>query len=43
MLTWCKADKWGLLSQNAKIKKGAVLFPRIDAQKELEELNKCVK
>lgn len=43
MLTWCNADKWGLLPQNAKIKKGAVLFPRIDVQKELEELNKCVK
>ena len=43
MLTWCNADKWGLLPQNSKIKKGAVLFPRIDVQKELEDLNKCVK
>lgn len=43
IFTWDNANKWGLLPQNAKIKKGAVLFPRIDVKKELEELNKYSK
>ena len=43
ILTWDNVNKWEILPQNSKIKKGAVLFPRIDVQKELEELNKCTK
>lgn len=43
ILTWNSADKWGLLSNSTKIKKGNVLFPRIDVQKELKELEKCCK
>jgi methionyl-tRNA synthetase len=41
--TWESAGKWGLLSHNAKVKKGAALFPRIDIQKELDELNGTAK
>ena len=43
VLTWESAGKWGLLSHNATVKKGAVLFPRIDVQKELDELNGTAK
>ena len=42
VLSWELANKWGSLSRTAKIKKGDALFPRIDIQKELEELNKFV-
>lgn len=38
-LSWCNANKWGAFPHNAKIKKGAAIFPRIDVQKELEKLN----
>ncbi len=43
VITWDSANKWGLLSHDAKIKKGALLFPRIDVQKELSELNEYIK
>ena len=41
--SWGTADKWGKLPTNSTIKKGTVLFPRIDIQKELDELNNYVK
>ena len=36
--TWASAKEWGLLPADAQVQKGAGLFPRIDAAKELEEL-----
>ncbi|MBR1735950.1 MAG: methionine--tRNA ligase, partial [Firmicutes bacterium] len=33
------ADKFGVLSQTVTVKKGEVLFPRVDIEKEIEELN----
>lgn len=42
-LSWDTVDQWGSLAHNAKIKKGEVLFPRIDVQKELAELDELNK
>lgn len=39
---WEGADKWGLFPVNSYIKKGGTLFPRIDTEKEIEELNKII-
>ena len=36
--TWDAACKWGVLAVGAKVSKGENLFPRIDMQKELAEL-----
>ena len=36
--TWESAGKWGLLPAGACVKRGENLFPRIDAEKELAEL-----
>ena len=36
--SWESAGTWGLLPVDAPVQKGAGLFPRIDAAKELEEL-----
>ena len=36
--TWDAACKWGVLATGAKVSKGENLFPRIDMQKELAEL-----
>ena len=36
--TWGAACKWGVLAAGAKVSKGENLFPRIDMQKELAEL-----
>jgi methionyl-tRNA synthetase len=36
------AAKWGLLPANAVITKGETLFPRIDVEKEIEELNTLI-
>lgn len=36
------AAKWGLLPANAVIAKGETLFPRIDVDKEIEELNQLI-
>ena len=36
--TWDAACKWGVLAAGAKVSKGENLFPRIDMQKELAEL-----
>mgnify|MGYP004519185679 CR=1 FL=1 len=37
------AAKWGLITSENKIKKGETLFPRIDVEKEIEELNKLIE
>ena len=37
--TWDAVSKWGELPKNIKVKKGEVLFPRIDVEKEIEALN----
>lgn len=34
--------KWGVLPANAVIRKGETLFPRIDVEKEIEELNQLI-
>ncbi len=36
---WGMAKRRGVLAKNAKVVKGDVLFPRIDLEKEIEELN----
>ena len=36
--TWASAAEFGLLPANTTVQKGEVLFPRIDAEKELAEL-----
>jgi methionyl-tRNA synthetase len=35
---WDNAGKWGLLPENLRVKKGEIIFPRIDLTKELEAL-----
>ena len=42
MANWENADKWGLLPIDSHITKGETLFPRIDTEKEIEELNKII-
>lgn len=42
VLTYDAAAKWGLLSSDAVITKGETLYPRIDVDKEIEELNKLI-
>ena len=37
------ADKFGVLPLDVTVKKGEVLFPRIDVEKEIEELNAIIK
>jgi methionyl-tRNA synthetase len=37
-VTWTDAKTWGLFPAGLKIDKGEALFPRIDVEKELEEL-----
>lgn len=37
------ASKFNVLSQTVTVKKGEVLFPRIDVEKEIEELNSIIK
>ena len=34
ILTWESSSKWGLYPDGAEVKKGGVLFPRIDAEKQ---------
>ncbi len=36
--TWDSADKWGGLAEDAQVVKGDAIFPRVDAEKALEEL-----
>ncbi len=37
------ADKFNVLPANVTVKKGAALFPRIDVEKEIDELNSIIK
>lgn len=41
--TYDNADKFGVLPADVTVKKGDVLFPRIDVDKEIEELNSIIK
>jgi methionyl-tRNA synthetase len=41
-LTYEAAAKWGVLPADAVITKGQTLFPRIDVEKEIEELNQLI-
>ena len=43
MSTWENANEWGVLPRGIKIKKGDVMFPRIDVDKEIAELNDIIK
>jgi methionyl-tRNA synthetase len=42
ILNWEDAKVWGLLPKTSKIIKFEALFPRIDIEKEIEELNKLL-
>ena len=42
-VTYDNADKFNVLSENVTVKKGEALFPRIDVEKEIEELNAIIK
>ena len=42
LINYENAKKFGVLPQNVTVKKGDVLFPRIDAEKEIEELNAII-
>ncbi len=41
--TYENADKFGVLPSDVQVKKGEALFPRIDVEKEIEELNSIIK
>ncbi|MGN1138446.1 MAG: methionine--tRNA ligase [Ruminococcus sp.] len=41
--TYDNADKFNILPADVTVKKGDVLFPRIDVEKEIEELNQIFK
>ena len=38
-----KLDKFGVLPENVTVHKGEILFPRIDVEKEIEELNSIIQ
>lgn len=42
-VTYKNAGKFGVLPADATVNKGAVLFPRIDTEKEIDELNKLIE
>lgn len=42
-ITYENAGKFGVLSETVAVKKGDVLFPRIDSEKEIDELNKIIE
>ncbi len=42
-VTYENTGKFGVLSENVTVKKGEVLFPRIDVEKEIEELNGIIE
>ncbi|MGN0612347.1 MAG: methionine--tRNA ligase [Porcipelethomonas sp.] len=42
-VTYENAGKFGVLPENVTVQKGEVLFPRIDAEKEIDELNKLIE
>ncbi len=43
LFSYDNAASWGLLPAGTKIKKGGIIFPRLDLAKELEELEKLTK
>lgn len=43
VLTWESTSEWGLLPEGFTVHKGDIIFPRIDAKKELEELEALQK
>lgn len=42
-VTYENAGKFGVLPADTTVNKGAVLFPRIDTEKEIDELNKLIE
>lgn len=42
-VTYENAGKFGVLPADASVNKGAVLFPRIDTEKEIDELNNLIE
>ncbi|MGN0521473.1 MAG: methionine--tRNA ligase [Eubacterium sp.] len=42
IITYENAGKFGVLAQDTTVKKGAPLFPRIDVDKEIDELNALI-
>lgn len=42
LITYENAGKFGVLPANVTVKKGPALFPRIDVEKEIEELNELI-
>lgn len=42
ILNWDDCGKWGLLPQSAQVSKSETLFPRIDVNKEIDELNNLI-
>ena len=42
-VTYEKLSVFGVLPENVTVHKGAILFPRIDVEKEIEELNNIIK
>ena len=43
MVTYDNADKFGVLPADVTVNKGDVIFPRIDVEKEIDELNALIK
>jgi len=43
LITYDNANKFGVLPQNVTVKKGPALFPRIDVEKEIDELNALIQ
>ena len=43
LFSYDNAASWGLLPAGTEIKKGSIIFPRLDLAKELEELEKLTK
>lgn len=43
MVTWENACKFGVLPADTAVTKGDIIFPRIDVNKEIEELNALIK
>ena len=43
LITYENAEKFNVLPQNVKVKKGEALFPRIDVEKEIDELNALIE
>ncbi|MBQ4364587.1 MAG: methionine--tRNA ligase [Oscillospiraceae bacterium] len=41
--TYDNADKFGILPSNVTVHKGEIIFPRIDVEKEIDELNQIIR